>query len=155
MMHREQAQPTLSQVKEPVMPLTGKSRDSYLDLELKFPLASIQSERHLAEAIGVMDRLLARGRLDAGAQLYLDALSDLVGLYEDQHHRIPTASAADMLRHLMESRGAAQVDVSRGAKLSKPTVSELLSGKKAFTRQIVQRLAAYFDVDPAILAQCM
>lgn len=135
--------------------LTGKGRDSYLDLVLAFPLASIQSERHLAEAIRMMDRLLARGRLDAGAQLYLDALSDLVGLYEDQHHRIPPASAADMLRHLMEARGAAQVDVSRGANLPKSTVSELLSGKKGFTRQIVQKLAAYFEVDPAILSQCM
>lgn len=41
--------------------LKGKYRDSYLERVMAFPLASIQSEAHLAEAQTVMDRLLARG----------------------------------------------------------------------------------------------
>lgn len=36
---------------------------------------------------------------------YLDALSDLVGTYEDEHHALKPASDVDMLRHLMEARG--------------------------------------------------
>ena len=58
--------------------LKGKSRDSYLELVLAFPLASITSDEHLEEAQEVMDRLLAKGRLDQGEKMYLDALSDLV-----------------------------------------------------------------------------
>ncbi len=46
--------------------LKGKSRNSYLELVLVFPLASIKSDEHLAEAQRVMDRLLARGTLDEG-----------------------------------------------------------------------------------------
>ena len=30
-----------------------------------------------------MDRLLAKGKLDYGEEMYLDALSDLVATYED------------------------------------------------------------------------
>src|SRR5262249_6999131 len=43
--------------------LKGKTRDSYLELVRAFPLTSIKSDDHLAEAPHVMDRLLATGRL--------------------------------------------------------------------------------------------
>ena len=85
--------------------LTGKARGSYLELVLAFPLASIKSNEHLEEAQEVMDRLLAKGRLDHGEEVYLDALSDLVAAYEDEHHAIEPASDADMLRHFMEAKG--------------------------------------------------
>jgi hypothetical protein len=58
--------------------LKGKNRSSYLELVLAFPLASIKSARHLSAAQQVMDRLLAKGKLDLGEETYLDALSDLV-----------------------------------------------------------------------------
>src|SRR5436190_23421723 len=85
--------------------LKGKGRDSYLEVVLAFPLASIKSDEHLAEAQRIMDRLLAKGRHDEGEQIYLDALSDLVAAYEDAHHPIEPASDADMLRHLMAAKG--------------------------------------------------
>jgi HTH-type transcriptional regulator/antitoxin HigA len=78
---------------------------SYLNLVQAFPLASIKSENLLQEAFQVMDRLLARGELDEGAQMYLDALSDLVAIYEDQHHQIDPPSDGAMLRHLLEAKG--------------------------------------------------
>ena len=46
--------------------LKGKARDSYLELVLAFPLASIKSDEHLEEAWEAMDRLLAKGRLGHG-----------------------------------------------------------------------------------------
>ena len=83
--------------------LKAKVKDAYLELVLAFPLTSIQSEEHLQAAQEVMDRLLSQGDLDDGAMLYLDALSDLVASYEDEHHPIAPASDADMLRHLLEA----------------------------------------------------
>ena len=50
---------------------------------MAFPLASIKSDKQLAAAQEVMDRLLAKGELDEGEEMYLDALSDLVATYED------------------------------------------------------------------------
>lgn len=132
--------------------LKGKGQDSYLELVRKFPLASIKSETHLAEAQSVMDRLLAKGDLDDGETMYLDALSDLVAAYEDSHHPIEPASDADMLRHLLEAKGITQAELSKETGLAKSSVSEVLSGKKPFSRQMIRRLAEYFKVDVSVLA---
>jgi HTH-type transcriptional regulator/antitoxin HigA len=131
--------------------LKGKDRDSYLDLILVFPLSSIRCDEHLVEAQKVMDRLLAK-ELDDGEETYLDALSDLVGVYEDEHHSIEPASDADMLRHLLEAKGVTQAQLSQETSIAKSTISEVLAGKKPFSRQIIRKLAEFFEVDVRVLA---
>jgi HTH-type transcriptional regulator / antitoxin HigA len=139
----------------PVKPnfrLKGTKRDSYLELVIAFPLASIKSDEHLQEAQNVMDRLLARGDLDDGEEMYLDALSDLVAAYEDEHYPIEPASDAEMLCHLMEAKGVTQAELSRQTRISKSTISEILAGKKRFSRKMIRTLADYFKVDASVLA---
>jgi len=130
----------------------GKARDAYLELVLEFPLVSIRTERQLQEAQDFMDRLFAQGKLNYGEESYLDALSDLVATYEDEHHAIEPAADADMLRHLMESAGVTQAQLSREAHVAKSTLCEILAGKKPFSRGIIRKLAEYFDVDVSVLA---
>jgi len=132
--------------------LTPKQHDSYLELVLAFPLTSIRSDKHLSAAQDVIDRLLAAGDLDDGGALYLDALSDLVAAYEDAHHPIPTASDAELLRHLMEAKAVSQGEIHRQTGLAKSSISEVLAGKKPFSRQMMRKLAAYFRVDVSLLA---
>jgi HTH-type transcriptional regulator / antitoxin HigA len=108
--------------------LKGKARDAYLELVLAFPLCSIQSDEHLDEAQQVMDRLLAKGKIDDGEEMYLDALSDLVAVYEDKHHAIEPASDAEILRHLVEAKGVTQSQLSQEAGIAKSTISEILAG---------------------------
>lgn len=132
--------------------LTGRDRDSYLELVLDFPLSSIRSDEHLGEAQKVMDWLLAKGALGEGEETYLDALSDLVAVYEDGHQPIEPASDADMLRHLLDAKGVTQAQVSQAAGLAKSTLSEVLAGKKPFSRQMIRKLADYFKVDVSVLA---
>ena len=130
----------------------GKARDAYLELVMGFPLASVRSEDHLEEAQKVIDQLLAKDKLNYGEEMYLDALSDLVASYEDQHHPIAPASDTDMLRHLMDAKGVNQAQLSREAGIAKSTVSEVLAGKKDFTRKIIRKLADYFSVDVSVLS---
>ncbi len=132
--------------------LKGKDRDSYLELVLVFPLSSIRSDEHLDEAQKVMDRLLAKGELDDGEETYLDALSDLVAVYEDTYHALEPASDADMLRHLLEAKGVTQAQLSQESGIAKSTISEVLAGKKPFSRQMIRKLADYFKIDVSILA---
>src|SRR2546430_2324801 len=84
---------------------------SYLNLITELPLTSIKSQPQLDEAQSMMDRLLRQETLDAGAQLYLDALSDLVAAYEDVHYPVAPASDADMLRHLMDAKEVTQAEL--------------------------------------------
>src|SRR6266404_2699958 len=121
--------------------LKKAARDSYLELVMAFPLASIQSDDHLHEAQAVIDRLLAKPELHKGEELYLDALSDLVASYEDEHHAIEPASDADMLRHLLEAKGVTQAQLSRDTAIPKSTISEVLAEKKPFSRQLIRKLS--------------
>lgn len=130
----------------------GRTRDDYLNLVREFPLTSIHFDDDLEAAQEVMDRLLAKGNLSSGEELYLDALSDLVAAYEDDHYVIPAASDADMLRHLMEANGVSQIELHRSTMIPKSTISEVLAGKKNFTRQLIGKLSDFFGVDKGVLA---
>jgi HTH-type transcriptional regulator / antitoxin HigA len=132
--------------------LKGAGRDSYLKLVTAFPLASIKSDEQLHEAHNVMDHLLAHGELKGGEEMYLDALSDLVAAYEDEHYSIGPASDAEMLRHLMEANGVTQAQLSSDTAVPKSTISEILAGKKHLSRQVIRKFANYFRVDASLLA---
>lgn len=133
----------------------GKIRDDYMELIGEYPLASIRSEEQLDAAQEVMDGLLAQGKLSRGEEMYLDALSDLVAAYEDQHHPIEAASDAEMLRHLMDAKGKTQAELHRETGISKSSISEILSGKKSLSRQMIRKLADYFHVEVSVLAANM
>jgi HTH-type transcriptional regulator / antitoxin HigA len=95
---------------------------------------------------------LRKGTLDEGEELYLDALSDLIAAYEDAHYPIAPASDADMLRHLMEAKEVTQADLHRQTGIPKSTVSEVLAGKKPFSKALIRTLADFFKVDASVLA---
>ena len=130
----------------------GRIRDDYLHLIIEFPLTSLKSERQFREAQKVIDRLLLKGTLSQGEEMYLDALSDLLSASEDVHYPIEPASDAAMLRHLMEAKGVTQADLHRDTQVAKSTISEVLAGKKPFSRQMIRKLARYFNVDVSVLA---
>lgn len=131
--------------------LKAKDRDSYLELVQAFPLVSIGSDEHLEAASDTVDQLTAKDSLDHGEVMYLDALSDLIATYEDRHHDIEPASDADMLRHLLESKGVTQAEVSVATGLPKSSLSEVVSGKKQLSRQMIRSLADYFQIDASVL----
>lgn len=130
----------------------GKVRDDYLALIQKFPLTSVRSDLDLEAAQRVMDRLLAKDRLSSGESLYLDALSDLVGAYEDEHYQIGPASDFAMLNHLMEAKGVSQAELHRATGIAKSAISEVLAGKRPFSRAMIRTLAEYFNVEASVLA---
>lgn len=124
----------------------------YLRLVTEFPLVSIKSEAQLNAAQIVIDHLLGKGKLDRGEALYLDALSDLVAAYEDVHYAIAPASDADMLRHLMDAKAVTQAELCRQTGIAKSTISEILAGKKVFSKMLIRTLAEFFQVDKSVLA---
>jgi HTH-type transcriptional regulator/antitoxin HigA len=125
---------------------------SYLNLIVQSPLASIKSQQQLDTAQAMIDQLLRKETLDEGEKLYLDALSDLVAAYEEVHHPIAPASDADMLRHLMDVREVTQAELHRQTAIPKSTISEVLAGKKAFSKALIRTLADFFKVDASVLA---
>lgn len=119
---------------------------AYLGLVSAFPLRSIRNKRDLAQAQRVLDELLQREPLDAGESMYLDALSDLVEHYEEHNVRLPAATDADILRHLMESNELTQTKLASECGIAKTVISELLSGNRKLNRQQIDALAKRFSV---------
>src|SRR5438132_883538 len=107
--------------------------DTYFALVKQVPLVHIRDDNHLGAAQEMIDRLLQQD-LDEGAQAYLDVLTDLVEAYEDQHHPIPDASEADVLRELMRGNGFSQARLAKAAGISQATISAVLNGSRSLTR---------------------
>ena len=126
--------------------------DTYMELIRRFRLRSIRSEAELDRANEVIHSLLGKD-LDVGQREYLDALSDLVWLYEEKHHPIEDLAPHQMLGHLIEERRVSQRTVASATGIPVSTISELLSQKRAFTRSHIEKLAAYFSVNPAVFIQ--
>ena len=123
--------------------------DSYFELVKRFPLTHIRSLRHLGQAIALVDELLQK-RLDRGAQEYLDALSDLIATYEDEHAPIPDASESYVLRELMRSSGHKQMALSKEVGISQSTLSAILTGEREMTKSHMVALAKFFNVPPSV-----
>ena len=52
----------------------------------------------------------------------------------------------------MEAKGVTQAQLRRETLVAKSTISEVLAGKKPFSRQMIRKFAAYFEVDLSVLA---
>ena len=123
-------------------------RDTYFELVQKYPLSRIYDDKDLAQAQAVID-LLLQEELDAGAQRYLDALTDLVEVYEDKHVEIPDTSGADVLRELMRASGLSQAKLAVEVGITQSTLSDLVNGKRSFTIDHAVALGRFFQVSPA------
>ncbi|HEX7380155.1 MAG TPA: helix-turn-helix domain-containing protein [Pirellulales bacterium] len=132
------------------MSIIESENDVYLALVKALPLLPIESDEELDRAIAVINCLLDKPRLSAGEQGYLDVLSDLVEKYESSAHPFGPVSDGDMLRHLIEAKGVTENEVSQATQIAGPAISDILSGKRQFTRSQVAKVASYFRVDPTV-----
>ena len=90
---------------------------------------TIKSDEHLAEGQRVIDELSARGKLNSGEEIYLEALSHFVASDEDEQHAIERASDAEMLRHLTDAKTVTQIQLSRARGSPSPRFSRFTPEK--------------------------
>jgi HTH-type transcriptional regulator/antitoxin HigA len=121
--------------------------ESYFRMVEQLPLTHIADEGQAADAQEMIDQLLQRD-LDPGEQAYLDALTDLVETYEDEHVPIPDASEADVLRGLMTSNELSQPVLAKQVGIAQSTISAVLKGSRSLTKKQVVTLAKFFHVEP-------
>ncbi len=127
----------------------GAVPDSYLALVKRHPLTSTRSEGDLDAAQAVIDDLL-RHDLDDGEAAYLDALSDLVILYEQEQHAVPPLPPHQLLAQMLAERDMSQAELARKARLAKATVSDLVAGKRPFTVRQMHAVASIFGLPGSV-----
>ena len=123
----------------------------YMELFAEFPIRPIRNEKEYDAALTVLDRLAVRneGALSPDEQDYLDALTMLVDVYDEQHHRIDTSTLtpAELLRFLMEQRGIG-FEVLVKLLGGKAAASYLLNGTRNPSRSQCFTLGRFFGVSP-------
>jgi HTH-type transcriptional regulator/antitoxin HigA len=122
---------------------------TYFQLVRRFPLVRIADDDELAGALAVVDDLLTH-ELDAGEEVYLGALTALIHAYESEHHPIPDATPAEVLRELADANELTGTAIAHRSGIVPSTVSALLSGKRRPTPEQMTALAAVFNVSPAV-----
>jgi HTH-type transcriptional regulator/antitoxin HigA len=132
--------------------LYGRREDRYLELIRAFPLRPLRTDADLDAAVEVIDSLIDQSELSAPEQDYLDVLSDLVEVYEEETVPIQPVGDADMLRFLIEAKGVTQVQAAKEAGIAESTISEVLAGKRKLNRTQIGKLARYFHVEPGAFA---
>ncbi|AWM41238.1 helix-turn-helix protein [Gemmata obscuriglobus] len=123
--------------------------DSYFGLVRQFPLLCPTSDSELDAALMVIDDLLTQ-ELDEGGEAYLSALTALVHAYEREHHAIPGATPAEVLRELVSANDLTATELAKRAGIALSTVSALMSGKRRPTPEQMASLAGIFKVHPGV-----
>jgi HTH-type transcriptional regulator / antitoxin HigA len=119
--------------------------DSYFTLVKRHPLTSIREDKELEAAQSMVNALL-RENLDDGGQAYLDALSDLIIVYEQEHHAIAPLAPHELLAHMLQERAMSQAELMRMTGLAKATVSNLVTGRRPFTVDQMHTVARVFGL---------
>ncbi len=118
---------------------------TYFELVKRHPLTTIRSEAELDAAQALMDALLRRD-LDNGGRAYLEALSDLVIVYELEHYAMRPLPPHELLARMLKERNMSQADLVRATGLAKATVSDLVAGRRKFTVDQMEVVATVFGL---------
>ena len=126
----------------------AKISSKYLELIRAFPLRPIRSEAELDRAEAMLHQLLDAQSLSAPEQDYLEILGNLIDEYESKAHSIEPLPPNQMLAMSIESKGVTQTEVSRATGIPVSTISELIAQKREFNPAHIEKLCAYFGLDP-------
>lgn len=82
----------------------------------------------------------------------LDVLLTLVGVYEDDHHRVPLPTPIEAIKFVMDQRDFKQADLVPYLG-SRSKVSEVLNGKRTLTLSMIRSLHGSFGIPAEVLIQ--
>ncbi len=109
----------------------------------------IRSEEQLAAYTKALYRLTAEPRPNKAQIEAIELLTLLIEHFEEEHYVLPRASAADVIRFLLDRHGLKQRDISRELG-GESVVSEVLSGRRNLNTSQIERLSKRFKVSPSV-----
>ncbi len=114
-------------------------------------LAPVRSETHYKQVEALVESVLAIVGDDDDHHLngLLELLSNNLHAYEEEHHAIPRASGAEILRFLMQQHDLKQADLALEFG-GQGNVSDVLTGKRELSKKQIQALSRRFGVSPAV-----
>lgn len=80
----------------------------------------------------------------------LDAISDAVEAFEEEHYPTSAVSQGGMLRHCLDSREKTLADVAIATGISEADLGAVLGGTATFTPEQLATVSAFFKIDPGV-----
>jgi HTH-type transcriptional regulator / antitoxin HigA len=109
----------------------------------------IHSEEQNERYIKILDKLTSRDDLSPEEEEFAALLTLLIENFEEQNYAMKPASPVAILKHLMESNGLKQKDLV-DVFGTEGIVSEVINGKREFSKEHIRRLAKRFHVSPEL-----
>jgi antitoxin component HigA of HigAB toxin-antitoxin module len=134
-------------------PAKPKPLARYFQLVNRFPLRKIHDEDTYERAMKMVHHFAGSKRMDTGTKEYLDVLIDLVADYElGAGHTIDTSnvSPADVVKHLIEESDSSLSDLAGEIGVGQSNLSEMLSGKRQWSKTAIKGLWNRFKIDPKL-----
>jgi len=138
------------------MPTTKNAKKKlpgrFEDLVKLMPPQALMDDVHYENAVEMIDRLMASGKLTKGQELYTETLVQLVEAYEAQHHAIDTTglSGIDALRHLLAANDMNASDLAGLLEVHASMGSKILNGERSLTVHHLRKLSDRFKVRPEL-----
>lgn len=129
-------------MKSRTMTRTLKNPENYA------PLLAIRNAREYDAAVAQLNDLVDEVGDHPRDPRYrfIDTLSVLIEAYDEEHHKMPDLSGAEMLKFLMEQHGLSQGDLPEIG--SQGVVSEVLRGKRELNVRQIKALSERFHLSP-------
>jgi HTH-type transcriptional regulator/antitoxin HigA len=119
----------------------------YARLANRIVVKAIETEEEYDHMVAAVEQLIDKGEdcLSPEESALLETMAILVQAYDDRHHPLPPVAPNEMLVYLMETSGRTAKDLlpvfgTRGR------VSEVVSGKRAISKEQAKKLASTFKV---------
>jgi len=131
--------------------LTTTSSDPYLDLVQSFPLRPIRTRIAHQRAKDMLRSLV--GKRGSAAQDYKAVLVSLIADYERSANlRLNTSkvTAREIVLHLLAERDMSVNGLSKELEISQSSLSDMLNGRRDWSKSAIIRISNYFGLQPAI-----
>lgn len=136
--------------REKVAAAQAEATWTYGDLLAKYQPRVIHTDQNLDVVYGAIELLMKVKRPSPAQLQLLELFSTLVEKFESQSHPTPQATLAELLAHLIESRGVKQAEIATATGVSKSTISDVLKGRRALSVENIKRLSDFFCVDSSL-----
>lgn len=114
-------------------------------LDLLQPITSEEAYDTALEAIDRLSLTLANDSERRLGPVYATLISHIVA-YEEKAYPIEPVAANVMLNFLIEQKGIRQSTLANALDIDQSNVSRLISGKKVFTADLINKLSQIFKV---------
>jgi HTH-type transcriptional regulator/antitoxin HigA len=106
----------------------------------------IKSKKQYYKYANILEELVCGKVKTKETKEEIELLTLLIKYWDEEHNTLSDIDPVQLLKYLMSENKISQTDLSKILNISKGVVSEILSYKKGFSKEVIRKLADLFKV---------